>query len=283
MGGDVPNLKTSDRRDPSTIDVLVAHGFHPAADVNRLELPSGASGDWLMLKGIAPAGGLGTAAAIRSAKGLSDHNIITSELALALPSKPAVLASGQAGAPSAFPFGDAVPAYSVVVPCFSRQASVHLVLANLLAKTTAAEVVLAMQSSAVVSDAKGIRRRVQEQCDDKRHPCHISKLKMVDNVARNDEIFSASRFFVAAENATSPVLVHHDDDIIVDETMLRAMVSRVVAAFQPFHADAPHGPPTPSSDVPSGVLLSEAARLSSPAKIRKHDSNVVIMRSHTHS
>ena len=49
-----------------------------------------------------------------------------------------------------------VSAFSVVVPCFSRQGSVHRVLSNLLANTTASEVILVMQSRAVVDDKEGI-------------------------------------------------------------------------------------------------------------------------------
>ena len=131
--------------------------------------------------------------------------------------------------PAALPLGNAdtnanVSAFSVVVPCFSRQGSLHRVLSNLLANTTASEVILVMQSRAVVDDKDGILDRVQRACEDplrhngtyrpNEHACDLSKLKVVDNVERNDEIFSASRFFAAAEHATSPVLVHSDDDIL---------------------------------------------------------------------
>ena len=108
--------------------------------------------------------------------------------------------------PAALPLGNAdtnanVSAFSVVVPCFSRQGSVHRVLSNLLANTTASEVILVMQSRAVVDDKEGILDRVQRACEDplrhngtyrpNEHACDLSKLKVVDNVERNDEIFSA--------------------------------------------------------------------------------------------
>ena len=73
--------------------------------------------------------------------------------------------------PAALPLGNAdtnanVSAFSVVVPCFSRQGSVHRVLSNLLANTTASEVILVMQSRAVVEDKEGILDRVQRACED---------------------------------------------------------------------------------------------------------------------
>ena len=161
--------------------------------------------------------------------------------------------------PAALPLGNAdtnanVSAFSVVVPCFSRQGSVHRVLSNLLANTTASEVILVMQSRAVVEDKEGILDRVQRACEDplrhngtyrpNGHACDLSKLKVVDNVARNDEIFSASRFFAAAEHATSPVLVHSDDDIRANEKLLRAMVSRVAAAVAAGRTPGLYGPET---------------------------------------
>ena len=72
--------------------------------------------------------------------------------------------------PAALPLGNAdananVSAFSVVVPCFSRQGSVHRVLSNLLANTTASEVILVMQSRAVVEDKEGILDRVQRAAE----------------------------------------------------------------------------------------------------------------------
>ena len=81
MAGDIPTAWSEEQRDTSALDVLVPYGFQEPRVINPTNTTGITSprGDWIMLKGVVPAGGQAT---VLSGAGLSDHNFISTEIKL---------------------------------------------------------------------------------------------------------------------------------------------------------------------------------------------------------
>lgn len=129
---------------------------------------------------------------------------------------------------------------SVVVPSFARPHNLHHQLIWLLQleplHRSGSEVLIAHGSKLSWEQRNGVDAATADGCASLEGRCATSPVRHINSVALNTEYFTAHRFFAARESRNA-VLLHMDDDLVVGETMLQALIDAVVA--EPGFPDAP--------------------------------------------
>ena len=127
---------------------------------------------------------------------------------------------------------------SVVVPSFARPHNLHHQLIWLLQleplHRSGSEVLIAHGSRSSWEQRGAVDDATADGCAVLR--CAASSVRHIDSTALNEEYYTAHRFFAARESHNE-VLLHMDDDLVVGEAMLQALIDAVVA--EPGFPDAP--------------------------------------------
>ena len=139
---------------------------------------------------------------------------------------------------------------SVVVPSFARPNNLHHQLIWLLQleplHRSGSEVLISHGSRSSWEQRSVVDGAIADGCAGlEGRGCAASPVRHLDSAALNDEYFTAHRFF-AARASRNEVLLHMDDDLVVGEAMLQALIDAVVA--EPGFPD----PPAPGLHGPSG-------------------------------
>ena len=129
---------------------------------------------------------------------------------------------------------------SVVIPSFARPGNLHHQLVWLLQleplHRRRSEVIVSHGSQRSWDERDAIDRATAEGCAAARRSCAGALVRHVNSTALNARVFTAHRFFAAAQSGNE-VLLHLDDDLVPGEAMLVALVDAV--ALEPGFPAAP--------------------------------------------